>query len=58
MTSVVDLAGGESENRDPFGGERIEVSESEMRIAAAPAVVAGRVKRRLDSLVARIVYGS
>lgn len=57
MTSVVDLAGGEGERRDPFGGERIEVSESEMRIAAAPAVVAGRLKRKIDGFVANLIYG-
>ncbi|MFB6152056.1 MAG: hypothetical protein ABEJ40_09655 [Haloarculaceae archaeon] len=46
-----------SADRDPFEGERIEVPEDEMRKAAAPLVVAGRVKRKLDEFATRVAYG-
>jgi hypothetical protein len=65
MTSVVGTTQSESEtddddgrtDRDPFAGPRIEIDDSELRIASAPAVVAGRVKHRLDELATRFVYG-
>jgi len=59
MTSVVDMAESDDEaaDRDPFGGERIEVSEDELRRAAAPAVVAGRVRRKLDEFATALTYG-
>jgi hypothetical protein len=61
MTSVVGMVEGDDEGdgraNDPFGGERIEVSDSEMRKAAAPAVVAGRIKRKLDEFATRVTYG-
>lgn len=61
MTSVVGMTesdeGGERPERDPFGGARIEVDEDEMRVAAAPAVLAGRIKHRLDELATRVTYG-
>lgn len=57
MTSVVELTDDESAERDPFGDERIEVAESEMRVAAAPAVLAGRVKRKLDEVATALTYG-
>ena len=57
MTSVVDVTDGGDGGRDPFGDERIEVAEEEMRVAAAPAVVAGRVKRKLDDVATRLTYG-
>lgn len=59
MTSVVGMTESDDEDRtrDPFGEERIEVPESEVRKAAAPAVLAGRVKRRLDEFATRITYG-
>jgi hypothetical protein len=61
MSSVVDVANSTSESdggpRDPYGDERIEVSESEMRKAAAPVVVAGRVKRKLNEIATRLTYG-
>lgn len=43
--------------RDPYAGERIELSERELRIANAPAILAGRLKRRLDAAAHRFVYG-
>lgn len=60
MSSVVDVAetaGEEDDARDPFGDETIEVSEPEMRKAAAPAVVAGRVKQKLNEVATRLTYG-
>jgi hypothetical protein len=60
MSSVVDVAESAEDGdgpQDPFEGERIEVSESEMRKAAAPAVVAGRVKRKLNEVATRLTYG-
>jgi hypothetical protein len=59
MTSVVDMTGsdGEGDDRDPFGTAHIEVSEDELRVAAAPAVFAGRVKRRLDEFATALTYG-
>ena len=61
MTSVVDAVEADDEDeatdRDPLGEDRIEVPETEMRKAAAPAVLAGRVKRKLDTFATRFTYG-
>ena len=57
MTGVVEMTDDESADHDPFGDERIEVTESEMRVAAAPAVLAGRVKRKLDEVATALTYG-
>ena len=61
MSSAVDVAGFDEDrdpdSTDPFAGERIEVPESEMRRAAAPAVLAGRLKRKLDEIATRLTYG-
>jgi hypothetical protein len=59
MSSVVDVAdsAGDGEDRDPFGEQRIEVDEREMRKAAAPVVVAGRIKRKLNEVATRLTYG-
>lgn len=60
MTSVVGAVesdDGEAADRDPFGENRIEVPEAEMRKAAAPLVLAGRVKRKLDEVATRVTYG-
>jgi len=60
MSSVVDVAESADEGEgpsDPFGDERIEVEENEMRKAAAPAVVAGRVKHKLNEIATRLTYG-
>jgi hypothetical protein len=61
MSSVVDVAeegdetdGGES--RDPYGEERIEVTESELR-KVSPGAWLGKVKRRLDEVATRLTYG-
>jgi hypothetical protein len=67
MTSVVDTTQSETETeddgnsgraeRDPFAGAHIELADAELRIASTPAVVAGRVKHRLNELAMRFVYG-
>jgi hypothetical protein len=60
MSSVVGLGDADDEDgpdRDPFGEERIEVPEDEMRKAAAPAVLAGRIKRKLNEVATALTYG-
>jgi hypothetical protein len=66
MTSVVNMedqdADEDSERDerggyDPFSGAHIELNDNELRIASAPAVAAGQVKRRLNELATRLVYG-
>ncbi|WP_135821638.1 hypothetical protein [Halostella litorea] len=56
MTAVVDATDGET-GGDPFEGDRIEVDPDEMRTAAKPAVLLGRVKRRVDELATKLTYG-
>jgi hypothetical protein len=55
MTSVVDMVDGE--DGGPFDGDRIEVSEADLRRAMFPAVALGRVKRRLNGYATRLTYG-
>jgi hypothetical protein len=57
MTSVVEMADGEGNGRDPFGEDRIEVDESELRMASFPAVLLARVKTRLDEFATAVTYG-
>ncbi|QLH81598.1 hypothetical protein [Halosimplex pelagicum] len=59
MTSVVSAAseGDDGSDRDPFGDARIEVPEDRLRRAAAPQVLLGRAKRRIDQLATKITYG-
>lgn len=59
MTSVVETTTDEDSERADrvFDGERIELEDTELRTASLPAVVAGRVKHRLDDLVMGFVYG-
>lgn len=63
MTSVVGTTQAEDESddnpseHDPFAGAHIEIDDSELRLASAPAVITGRVKHRLDELATRFVYG-
>ncbi|MFC7190589.1 hypothetical protein [Halocatena marina] len=56
MTSVVDAVGDE-DRRCGFDSERIELDDKELRLASTPAVVAGRVKRRLDELATKFIHG-
>ena len=46
-----------TDGSDPFDGAAIEVSESEMRVAARPAVWLAAAKRRLDAFATRLTYG-
>ncbi len=57
MTSVVDMTDGQAGPKNPFDGDRIEVSERELRAVAKPAVVLGRLKRRLNEFVMAVTYG-
>ena len=45
------------ERYDPFAGGHIELGERELRMANAPAILAGRLKRRLDDAADRFIYG-
>ncbi len=59
MTTVVDTAGAADEDGgpDPFGDERIEVPEDQLRTISRPQVWASRVKHRLDEFATRLTYG-
>jgi hypothetical protein len=60
MTTVVDAADANRESeqpeRDPFGDERIEVSESSMR-RVSPVAWTRRLTARVNDAVQRIAYG-
>ncbi len=56
MSSAVSAAGDEAASRDPFGDERIEVSEDQLR-KVSPAAWLGGLKRRVDDLATRLTYG-
>ena len=61
MSTVVDAvnsdeSSAEQPDRDPFGGERIEVAESEIR-RVSPAGVLGDLKARINAVARRIAYG-
>ncbi|WP_049969222.1 hypothetical protein [Haladaptatus cibarius] len=56
LSSVVDAASDENE-RDIYGDERIEVSESEMRAVSRHTEILGRVKNGLNSFAERLTYG-
>jgi hypothetical protein len=60
MTTVVDAADANRESeqpdRDPFGDDRIEVSESSMR-RVSPVAWTRRVTARVNEVVERIAYG-
>jgi len=54
MSTVVDVS--EDDRQNPFGDERIEVSDEEARAVSPAAWLAG-VKRRLDDVATRLTYG-
>jgi hypothetical protein len=61
MTAVTDAAAndGSDEDReaaDPFAGDRIELSETELR-SVSPSAWLGGAKRRLDAVATRLTYG-
>jgi len=53
VSSVVDTTDGDA---DPFGEDRIEVSDAEVR-AVSPAAWLGGLKRRVDAAAARLIDG-
>jgi hypothetical protein len=59
MSSVVDVAGKDEDGdrtRDPFGGERIEVDERQLR-TVSPGAWLGGLKTKLDEYATRLAYG-
>ncbi len=56
ISSVVDAASN-GEERDVFGDDRIEVSESEMRAVSKHVELLAGAKARLNSFAERFVYG-
>ena len=58
MTSVIDLSDEpDRSDRDPFGGDRIELSEAELRQASGHVLFFGRLKRRIDEVATALTYG-
>jgi hypothetical protein len=53
MSSVVDMTDG----RDPYGENRIEVDERELRVVSAHQIAASRLKNKIDRLAQRAIYG-
>lgn len=54
MTAVVDVMGG---NRpDPFDGDRIEISDAELRAVSKHVVYLGRMKDRLNQWTMKRIY--
>ncbi|UPM42262.1 hypothetical protein [Halocatena salina] len=41
----------------PFEGDRIELTDDQLRTASLPMVLAGRVKRRIDEVGHAIIHG-
>lgn len=60
MSTVVDATAGEDDeeraSRDPYGDQRIEVDEDELR-AVSPAAWFEGVVGKLDDLATRLAYG-
>lgn len=58
MTTVVDATedGEGGADRDPFGDERIEVDDSQLR-RASPGAWLGGVVSKLDDVATRLTYG-
>lgn len=57
-STVIEATSGEDgPDHDPFEGGHIELDERELRYASAPSVLFGRLKRRLDEVAARFIYG-
>lgn len=64
MSSVVDFTenGGDEDevnsrtDRNPFGGDRIEIDDAQLR-AMSPSAWLGGLKSRLDDVATRLTYG-
>lgn len=59
MTSVTSMIQEDegSSAPDPFGEERIEVDEDEMRTVSPHVVALGSLKRRIDEVATKLTYG-
>lgn len=55
MTAAMDITDGEATN--PFDGDRIELSEKELRAVSQHVVALGRVKDRLNRWATELTYG-
>lgn len=57
MSSVIGASDdGTREERNPFAGDRIELSDRELR-AVSPSAWLGGLKSRIDELATRLTYG-
>jgi hypothetical protein len=56
MSSVVESTA-DGDAADPFGGERIELADTELRTASRHVVALGRLKNRLNEWATRLTYG-
>lgn len=58
MSSVVDTTteGDERAGRDPFGDERIELDDGQLR-SVSPAAWMQGIVRRIDDVATRLTYG-
>ena len=60
MTSVVGLTAeqeGGPRGRNPFDGDRIEVTDDELRTVSPHVIALGRLKDRLDRWATGLTYG-
>jgi hypothetical protein len=58
MTSVMGLTEGEDDaSRNPFEGDRIELSDDQLRTVSPHVVALGRLKNRLDEWATAFTYG-
>lgn len=61
MSSVIDFTDEETDDpdrsdRDPFGGDRIELDDAELRILS-PSAWLGGVKQKMDDVATHLTYG-
>ena len=60
LSTLVEAVEDTDPNREPynpFEGGHIEVSERDLKLASAPAVLAGRLKRRIDARMQQLAFG-
>lgn len=57
MSTVVGLTDEDGKARNPFSGDRIELSEDELRTVSKHVVVFGDLKDRLDRWATKLTYG-
>lgn len=56
MSSAMAVSEGSGTN--PFDGDRIELDEDEVRTVSQHAVLAGRIKQRLNDWAKSVTYGN